>query len=191
MAKLLFFAGSSRRGSLNKKLASKAAKLAEQKSVDVSVIDLKDFQMPLYDGDLEAAEGLPENAIKLKKLFVEHDGFYIASPEYNSSFSALLKNALDWISRPHEKDETPLSAFGGKIAAIGSIAPGALGGLRGLVPLRMMLGNIGVHVVPNQVAIPFGFEAFDDEDELKDERHVQMLTASIEQFVETARVLGH
>lgn len=191
MAKLLFFAGSSRRGSLNKKLASKAAKLAEQKSVDVSVIDLKDFQMPLYDGDLEAAEGLPENAINLKKLFVEHDGFYIASPEYNSSFSALLKNALDWISRPHEKDETPLSAFGGKIAAIGSIAPGALGGLRGLVPLRMMLGNIGVHVVPNQVAIPFGFEAFDDEDELKDERHVQMLTASIEQFVETARVLGH
>lgn len=191
MIKLLFFAGSTRRGSLNQKLARKAAKLAEQKGVDVSVVDLKDFQMPLYDGDLEAEKGLPGNAIKLKKLFVEHDGFYIASPEYNSSFSALLKNSLDWISRPHEKDETPLSAYGGKIAAIGAISPGALGGLRGLVPLRMMLGNIGVHVVPNQVAIPFGFEAFDDEDELKDERHVQMLVASIEQFVETARALSH
>ena len=89
----------------------------------------------------------------------------------------------------HEKDETPLIAFNGKTAAIGSIAPGALGGLRGLVPLRMMLGNIAVHVVPNQVAIPFGFEAFDDQDELKDERHVQMLAASIKQFVQTAHVL--
>lgn len=189
MTKLLFFAGSARRGSLNQKLARKAAKIAEDKGAEVTVIDLKDFQMPLYDGDLEADEGLPENAIKLKKLFVEHDGFYIASPEYNSSFSALLKNTLDWISRPHEKDEVLLSAFNGKTAAIGSIAPGALGGLRGLVPLRMMLSNIAVHVVPNQVAISFGFEAFDDEDELKDERHVQMLGASIEQFVQTAQVL--
>lgn len=189
MTKLLFFAGSARRGSLNQKLARKAAKIAEDKGAEVTVIDLKDFQMPLYDGDLEADEGLPENAIKLKKLFVEHDGFYIASPEYNSSFSALLKNALDWISRPHEKDEVLLSAFNGKTAAIGSIAPGALGGLRGLVPLRMMLSNIAVHVVPNQVAVSFGFEAFDDEDELKDARHVQMLGASIEQFVKTAQVL--
>ena len=189
MTKLLFFAGSARRDSLNQKLTRLAAKIAEDKGAEVTVIDLKDFQMPLYDGDLEAAEGLPDNAIKLKKLFIEHDGFYIASPEYNSSFSALLKNSLDWISRPHEKDEIPLSAFTGKIAAIGAVAPGALGGLRGLVPLRMMLGNIVVHVVPNQVAISFGFDAFDDEDELKDERQVQMLGASIEQFIKAARVL--
>ena len=81
MTKLLFFAGSARHGSLNQKLARKAAKIAEDKGAEVTVIDLKDFQMPLYDGDLEAAEGLPENAIKLKKLFIEHDGFYIASPE--------------------------------------------------------------------------------------------------------------
>ncbi len=189
MAKLLFFAGSIRRESLNQKLANKASKIAEDKGAEVTVIDLKDFQMPLYDGDLEAEEGLPENAIKLKKLFVDHDGFYIASPEYNSSFSALLKNSLDWISRPHERDEAPLSAFSGKIAAIGSITPGALGGLRGLVPLRMMLGNIAVHVVPSQVAIPFGFKAFDMEDDLKDAHHVQMLEASIEQFVQTAHLL--
>lgn len=189
MTKLLFFAGSTRRESLNQKLAHKAAKLAEGEGAEVTVIKLKDFQMPLYDGDLEAAEGLPENAIRLKKLFVEHDGFYIASPEYNSSFSAVLKNALDWISRPHEKNETPLSAFSGKIAAIGSVSPGALGGLRGLVPLRMMLGNIAVHVIPNQVAISFGFEAFDAEDELKDESHVQMLEASIKQFVQTTQAL--
>lgn len=189
MTKLLFFAGSARRESLNQKLAQKAAAVAEEKGAEVTVINLKDFQMPLYDGDLEAAEGLPENAIRLKKLFVEHDGFYIASPEYNSSFSALLKNVLDWISRPHEKDEVPLSAYSGKIAAIGSIAPGSLGGLRGLVPLRMMLGNIAVHVVPNQVAISFGFDAFDDQDELKDDRNAQMLSTSIEQFVHTAQSL--
>lgn len=191
MTKLLFFAGSARRGSLNQKLASKAARIAQDNGAKVTVINLKDFQMPLYDGDLEAAEGLPENAVKLKRLFVEHHGFYIASPEYNSSFSALLKNALDWISRPHEKDEAPLSAFNGKVAAIGSIAPGAIGGLRGLVPLRMMLDNITVHVVPKQVAIPFGFEAFDDEDGLKDERHLQMLGASIKQFVKTTKALSH
>jgi len=189
MTKLLFFAGSARSGSINQKLAQKAANLAKAEGAEVTLINLKDFQMPLYDGDLEAAEGLPVSAIKLKKLFIEHDGFYIASPEYNSSFSALLKNTLDWISRPHEKDETPLSAFNGKVAAIGSIAPGALGGLRGLVPLRMMLGNIAVHVVPNQVAISFGFEAFDDEGELKDERHEQMLKASIKQFLQTAHAL--
>lgn len=191
MTKLLFFAGSARRGSLNQKLARRAAKIAEQQGADVTIIDLKDFQMPLYDGDLEAAEGLPTNAVKLKKLFIEHDGFYIASPEYNSSFSALLKNALDWISRPHEKDEVPLVAFVGKIAAIGSIAPGALGGLRGLMPLRMMLGNIAVHVVPNQAAISFGFEAFDDKNQLKDEGQMQMLQASVHQLVETAGALGH
>ena len=173
------------------KVRRRAAKIAEQQGADVTIIDLKDFQMPLYDGDLEAAEGLPTNAVKLKKLFIEHDGFYIASPEYNSSFSALLKNALDWISRPHEKDEVPLVAFVGKIAAIGSIAPGALGGLRGLMPLRMMLGNIAVHVVPNQAAISFGFEAFDDKNQLKDEGQMQMLQASVHQLVETAGALGH
>lgn len=187
MTKLLFLSGSARRESLNQKLAIKAAQIAKNKGAAVTVIDLKDFQMPLYDGDLEAAEGLPKTAIKLKNLFIEHDGFYIASPEYNSSFSALLKNALDWISRPHEKDEAPLSAYNGKTAAIGSVAPGAFGGLRGLVPLRMMLGNIMVHVIPNQVAIPFGFDAFDDQDEFKDEHHVRMLETSIEQFVQTAQ----
>ncbi len=190
MTKLLFFAGSNRQESLNHKLATKASELAKNQGADITIINLKDFPMPIYNGDLEAMKGLPESAIKLKKLFIEHDGFYIASPEYNSSFSALLKNSLDWISRPHEKDEAPLSAFNGKIAALGSIAPGALGGLRGLVPLRMMLGNIAVHVVPNQVAIPNGFDAFDDRGNLRDDRTVQMLKASIEQFVNTAKVLN-
>jgi chromate reductase len=189
MTNLLFFAGSARKQSINKKLVMAAAKIAQEKGATVTVVDLKDYQMPLYDGDLEAAEGVPENAIKLKKLFVEHDGFFIASPEYNSSFSPLLKNTLDWISRPHEENEKSLSAYDGKVAAIGSVSPGGLGGLRGLVPLRMMLGNIAVHVVPNQTAIANGFEAFDQDGMLKEERNIQMLDATIEQFVKTAQAL--
>ena len=97
--------------------------------------------------------------MKLKKLFIEHHGFLISSPEYNSSISAVLKNAIDWISRP-VAGEAPLAAFQFKAAALMSASPGALGGLRGLVHLRSILGNIGVLVLPTQVAISKGFEAF-------------------------------
>ncbi|MEH6523769.1 NADPH-dependent FMN reductase [Sulfitobacter sp.] len=145
--------------------------------------------MPIYDGDLEGDAGLPENAKRLKKLFVEHDGIFIASPEYNSSFSPLLKNALDWISRPHTENEPSLWAYTGKVAALGSVAPGALGGLRGLVPLRMMLGNIGVTVVPNQVAISNGFSAFDDAGALKSEQQSQILKATLDQLILTTRAM--
>jgi NAD(P)H-dependent FMN reductase len=185
MPKLLIFAGSARAASTNKQLAALAANIATKAKIDVTLIDLKDFDMPIYDGDLEAGEGLPENAKRLKKLFVEHDGLFIASPEYNSSFSPLLKNALDWISRPHTDDEPPLWAYSGKVAALGSVAPGALGGLRGLVPLRMMLANIGVTVVPYQIAVSNGFNAFDDNGVLSDEQQSQMLQATIDQLVLT------
>ena len=186
MFKLLFFAGSARKDSINKKLAKIAADMAQKAGAQVTYIDLKDFEMPLYDGDLEAQNGIPENAKKLKQLFVEHDGFFIASPEYNSSISPLLKNSLDWISRPHEENEAPLIAFKGKVAALGSVSPGGLGGLRGLVPLRMMLGNIGVTVVPSQTAISSGFQAFDDNEQLKDDNQIAMLKATIDEFVKIA-----
>ena len=190
MLKLLMFAGSARTASTNKQLAALAASTAQKDNIDVTLIDLKDFGMPIYDGDLEGETGLPENAKRLKQLFVEHDGLFIASPEYKSSFSPLLKNALDWISRPHTENEPSLWAYNGKVVALGSIAPGALGGLRGLVPLRMMLGNIGVTVVPNQVAISNGFSAFDDAGALKDERQSQMLKATIDQLILTTRAMA-
>ena len=186
MAKLLFFSGSARKESMNKKLAKLAADMAQDAGAQVTHIDLKDFEMPLYDGDVEAQNGIPENAKKLKQLFVEHDGFFIASPEYNSSMPPLLKNTLDWISRPHEEKEASLIAFNGKIAALGAVSPGGLGGLRGLVPLRMMLGNIGVTVVPSQVAIGSGFQAFDENEHLKDDRQAGMLKATIDEFVKIA-----
>ena len=186
MAKLLFFAGSARKESMNKKLAKLAAEMAQEAGAHVTHIDLKDFEMPLYDGDVEAQNGIPENAKKLKQLFVEHDGFFIASPEYNSSMPPLLKNTLDWISRPHEENEASLIAFNGKIAALGAVSPGGLGGLRGLVSLRMMLGNIGVTVVPSQVAVGSGFQAFDENEHLKDARQAGMLKATIDEFVKIA-----
>ncbi len=192
MAKLLFLAGSARSGSINKKLAQHARDLAEKAGAQATFIDLKDYDMPIYDGDLEDAQGLPENTKKLKALFAEHDGFFIASPEYNSSFSPLLKNTLDWISRPDpdNKDEPPLLAYKGKVAALAAATPGALGGIRGLVPLRMMLGNIAVHVLPQQVAVSNGFSAFDDNGALTNDMQANMMNDLIKAFIETADKLN-
>jgi chromate reductase len=189
MVKLLFLAGSLRKDSYNKKLAKVAFEIAKKQGVTATYIDLKDFEMPIYDGDDEAATGLPENAKKLKKLFVEHDGFFIASPEYNSSFSAALKNSLDWISRKHEADEGNLVAFTGKVAALGAASMGALGGLRGLVPLRMLLGNINVQVTPHQIALGQAHTAFDDSGNLKEEKNQKFLTEVVTQLAETAKAL--
>jgi chromate reductase len=189
MTKLLIFAGSARKVSTNKQLAALAARIATEAGAEATLIDLADFDMPIYNGDIEADTGLPENAKRLKQLFVEHDGFFIASPEYNSSISALLKNALDWISRPHTENEPGLWAYQGKVAAIGSVAPGTLGGLRGLVALRMMLGNIGVTVVPAQVAVPKGFNAFNEDGALVADMPAGMLKTTVAQLVETAGAL--
>jgi len=188
--KLLMLAGSARKASTNKQLAALAARTAKDLGAEVTLIDLADFDMPIYNGDIEEATGLPEAAKRLKQLFVDHDGFFVASPEYNSSIPPVLKNALDWISRPHTKDEPTLWAFNGKVAALGAVSPGGLGGLRGLVPLRMMLGNIGVTVVPSQLAVSNGFSAFDDGGALVSEPHAQMLNTTISQLVTTAGALA-
>lgn len=168
MPKILAFSGSVRKGSYNQKLVKIAASGAKQAGVDVTVINLADYPMPLFNQDLEAAEGMPKPARAFKELLIAHDGFLIASPEYNSAFSPLLKNALDWASR-REGDEAPLLAFRGKLAMLMAASPGALGGLRGLVFLRMLLGNIGLTVLPDQLAIPQADKAFHAEGYLLDE----------------------
>jgi chromate reductase len=177
--KLLFLAGSARKDSLNKKLAKVAYNLALAQGVNATFIDLKDYPLPIYDGDLEDESGLPENALKLKQLFTDHSGLFIASPEYNSSISPLLKNTLDWISRPHASDEIPLSAYRDKVAAIVAASPGGLGGLRGLVPLRMLLGNIQVLVLPQQLALASAMSAFDEQGQLVDEQKGKALGAIV------------
>jgi NAD(P)H-dependent FMN reductase len=133
----------------------------------VTLIDLKDFPLPVFDQDWEAEQGMPDNGVKLKKLFIDHDGLLIASPEYNSSITAVLKNAIDWVSRP-APGEPPLVAFRGKVATLMSASPGALGGLRGLVHVRSILGNIGVIVLPDQIAVAKAQEAFQSDGSLTD-----------------------
>jgi NAD(P)H-dependent FMN reductase len=170
MTKILAFAGSARKESLNKTLVKIAAAGAEEAGAEVTVIDLADYPMPIFNEDLEAAEGMPEHAARFKQLLIDHDGFLIASPEYNSAFSPLLKNAIDWASRSTSDDEAPLSGYRGKVAAIMACSPGGLGGIRGLVFLRMLLGNIGVTVIPDQQAVPNAAKAFTPEGSLSDEK---------------------
>ncbi len=145
--------------------------------VEVKVIDMSEFDMPIFNEDLEVAQGLPANAKKFKQLLMSHDGFIIGNPEYNSGYSGLLKNAIDWASRM-EEGEKPLQAFKGKYAAIVATSPGALGGIRGLVSLRMLLGNIGVHVLPNQLAVGGIGKLVDEEHNVVDEKTKKNLKKS-------------
>ena len=133
--KILVFAGSTREGSYNKKLARVAAESAKAAGAEVTFLDLRDLNLPLFDGDLEAQVKLPDGGRRLKELMRAHHGFLISAPEYNSSISGALKNAIDWASRP-EPDQPPLVCFTDKIAGLMAASPGALGGLRGLVTLR-------------------------------------------------------
>lgn len=164
---ILAFAGSTRVESYNKKLLKIAVAAARAAGAELTELDLRDLPLPLYDGDLESKDGLPPNARKLKDVMLAHDGFLIASPEYNSSISGVLKNAIDWASRP-VTGEAPLACFTGKAAAIMSASPGALGGLRGLVHVRAILGNINVLVLPDQVAVMKAAEAFNADGSLKE-----------------------
>ncbi|MBX9924549.1 MAG: NAD(P)H-dependent oxidoreductase [Rhabdochlamydiaceae bacterium] len=176
--KVLVLAGSLRKGSTNKKLAKIAASSAIKAGADVTYIDLKDYPLPIYDGDIEDSEGLPQNAIKLKELMFQTDGFIFVSPEYNSSISAALKNMIDWTSRKATTEEVYLSCFIDKMALILSASPSPMGGLRGLVHLRSILENIFTFVLPKQKVIPDSWNAFDDKGNLsnpKDQKEVEGL----------------
>lgn len=164
---ILAFAGSTRRESFNARLLRIGVAGAQAAGAAVTLINLADYPLPLFDQDLEAEQGLPANALALKELFLKHDGLLIASPEYNSSITPLLKNTIDWVSR-QSPGEAPLAAYRGKAAALLAASPGKLGGLRGLVHVRSIFSNIGVLVMPDQIAIPEADHAFADDGRLKD-----------------------
>lgn len=187
--RILVFAGSARAGSLNKKLARVAAEAVQAVGAEATFIDLADYPMPLYDGDLEAREGVPGNARKLKDLFIAHQGLFIASPENNASVSALLKNTLDWISR-QDGNETGLVPYQGKVAAIGGASPGALGGLRGLAHLRAILQTLNVLVLPEQFALGRAHEAFNEDGGLKDAKQQAAVGALAKKLVDVSAKLG-
>lgn len=183
--KILAFAGSTRTDSFNKKLVKIAADGAKDAGSDITVIDLRDFAMPLYDGDLEQQDGLPQNARKLKDLMLSHQGFLISSPEYNSSIAGVLKNTIDWTSRQSQGEES-LACFKGKVAGIMSASPGGLGGLRGLVHLRAILENMSVLAIPEQIAISKAHEAFNTDGTLKDknqEAQVKKIGANLSKLL--------
>lgn len=188
MPSILAFAGSARKDSVNKKLLAAAVESARAAGGDVIHIDLRDYPMPLYDGDLEDQKGPPENAIKVCDLMKSHDAFLLSCPEYNSAITPLLKNTIDWVSRPREGDP-PLAAFKGKVAALLSASPGALGGIRGLVHVRSILGNIGVIVLPNQLALPKAHEAFAPDGALTDPKLAERIATLTAELVDAAAKL--
>lgn len=162
--RILAFSGSSRKESFNRKFLAAAVQAVREAGGDVTLIELKDYELPLYNGDLEDARGLPANAAKLIGLIQEHAGLLIASPEYNSMFTPLLKNTIDWCTRG---DDNP---FTGKVAAVISASPGALGGVRSLKLMQQLLLHLGCHIVPGQNFLPQADRAFDEKGALKDER---------------------
>jgi len=187
--RVLAFAGSTRAESFNKKLVRIAAAGARAAGGEVTLLDLRDFPLPLFDADLEAREGLPPHARRLKDLMLAHQRLLISSPEYNSSISGVLKNAIDWASRP-APGEAPLGCFVDKVAALMSASPGALGGLRGLVHVRAILGNIKVLVLPDQVAVSRANEAFNPDGTLKDPKQQAAVGGLGEKLVQILSKLG-
>lgn len=179
--RVLAFGGSTQEDSINKKLVLEAANLARQMGASVTVIDLKDYPIPLYDADLETEEGMPAKAKKLRQLMIQSQVILIASPEYNGSLSGVLKNAIDWASRSEDADSSR-EAFKGKKFAIMSASPGSGGGARGLVHLRAILENIGGTVIPQQVVVPDAYDAFDEQGHLKNSK----LKLELRQLVQTA-----
>lgn len=186
--RLLFFAGSGREGSFNKKLARLARHIAEANGIEAVFVDLCDYPMPIYNGDLEATEGPPERARAFAALLDEYDGVFIASPEYNSSVTPLLKNTLDWVSRVKLNGESGIEVFRTRPFAISGASPGYYGAMRSLLTLRQILAvGLGATVIPQQLALPRAMNAFEDDGSLKDEGQQVLLTRVVEALAVAAR----
>ena len=193
MARVLVFAGSARRESLNKKLARVGADALRAAGADATFLDLDDHPIPVYHGDLEAREGMPENARKLREIFMAHDALLIASPENNTSVSSLLKNVLDWLSRgvgDGRGANSGLAPYRGKVAGIMTATPGGYGGVRGLPHLRQILSALGVIVLPTQVQLAHADRAFDEAGKLIDPKMMQAVESMAKSLAETAKRLG-
>lgn len=185
--KIIVFAGSIRSGSINEKLAVAAADALRRAGAEVSHISLKDYQLPLYDGDLQAREGIPAAARNLVELFFEHQGVFVASPEYNASFPPLLKNTFDWMSRINIEGRPPLPAFKDRVFALGAVSGGAMGGYRGLTQLRTMMElGLGALVLPDMVAVGNAATAFGEDGALANERTRDFLDVVVKKLVDVA-----
>src|SRR5881396_1646348 len=185
--KILVIPGSLRTGSLNAKLAATVAHELVQAGAEVTRISLSDFPLPIYDGDLQAKSGVHKNAVNLKRMMGSHQGVLIVTPEYNSSVPALVKNTIDWISRVQDPHETRGQVFRERVFAIASASGGRLGGSRALAALRLILSACHATVIPNQLALSFADDAYDDMDRLKHPADVEALNALVRQLIDVSQ----
>ena len=188
---LLIFAGSARKDSWNRKLAAAAADMARAEGADVTVLELGALGLPLSDGDLEAA-GVPESVIRLKQLFRDHPAWIVCTPEYNGSYTPLLKNAIDWASRPLQGEHADLAGtrpFENTVVGLLSTAPGPIGGMNGLGHTATLLRKLMCWVAPRQFALGKAAEAFDPDGRIALDAHRTQVHLVIEQVLETARKL--
>jgi chromate reductase, NAD(P)H dehydrogenase (quinone) len=187
--KILVFAGSIRSGAFSSKTADAATRELAAQGAEVTRISLGDYPLPLMDEDFEKEKGVPENAVKLARLFVAHDAVLIATPEYNGSMPPLVKNTIDWISRVHRDGGRPLKPFSGRVAAICSSSEGHFAGIRSANHLRAVLAHIGMEVIAPQVSVPRGGEAFDADGEFHDEKLSAGMRRLCKVLIEHARLL--
>jgi len=185
--KILVIPGSLRTGSLNAKLAAVAAHALALEGAEVSRVSLSDFPLPIYDGDLQAKSGVPKHAVNLKRMMAAHHGVLIVTPEYNSSVPALLKNAIDWVSRVQDSHETRGQVFRGRVFAMASASGGRLGGARALAALRLILSACHAQVIPNQLALAFADDAYDEMDRLKNTADADALKALARQLIDVSQ----
>jgi chromate reductase len=185
--KILVIPGSLRTGSLNAKLAAAAAYQFAQAGADVTRISLGDFPLPLYDGDLQTKSGVPRNAVNLKRMIGAHHGVLIVTPEYNSSVPPLVKNTIDWVTRVQDVQETRGQVFRERAFAIAAASESRLGGTRALAALRLVLTACHATVIPNQLALSFAMEAYDDMDRLKHPADVEALGALVRQLIDVSQ----
>ena len=184
---ILVIPGSLRTGSLNARLAAAAVDELVRAELNVTRLSLADFPLPIYDGDLEGKAGVPKNALNLKRMIGRHDGVLLVTPEYNSAPPALLKNAIDWISRVQDNHETKGQVFQERPFAIAAASAGRLGGTRSLAALRLILTACRATVVPSQLALSFANDAYDEMDRLKHPADVDALKAMVRQLIDFAQ----
>jgi chromate reductase, NAD(P)H dehydrogenase (quinone) len=188
--KILVIPGSTRVGSHNVKLAALAVKELTLNDIEVTRISLADYELPIYEAGIEIRGGPPANALRLKQMIMAHQGVFIASPEYSASVPPLLKNAIDWVSRVRERGDPTYAAFKGRIFAISSASPNALGGVRSLLVLRQILElGCGALVIPEQVTIANADLAFDEMDNIADTGTANLLRAQLARLVDVARLM--
>jgi chromate reductase, NAD(P)H dehydrogenase (quinone) len=187
--KILVIPGSLRTGSFNAKLAAAAAHQFALAGVDVTRLSLADFPLPIYDGDLQTRSGVPKNAVDLKRMIGAHHGVLIVTPEYNSSVPPLVKNTIDWVSRVQDAHESRGQVFRGRAFAIASASQSRLGGARALAALRLILCACHALVIPDQLALAFATDAYDDMDRLKQPSDIEALDALVRQLIDVSQRL--